>query len=130
MAVDLREEVEAADDTIEWSFVAKPDPAVGEGASGTVSWSSTLQSGVLQLRGVAVNDPTQSQYQLWIVDKTREGESVDGGVFDVTSEGEVEVAIDAKLLVGEPTAFVITVERPGGVVVSERARVVMEATGS
>lgn len=125
---DVLAEVEAAEDTIEWRFAAKADPAVGEGAGGTVRWSSTLQTGVLTLNGLELNEATQSQYQLWIVDRTREGPSVDGGVFDVEAEGEVAVAIDAKLLVGEPSAFVITIERPGGVVVSEQSRVVMVAT--
>ena len=98
----------------------------GEGAGGELTWSSTLQKGVLKLRAVAKNDPTTNQYQLWIVDGRREGPAVDGGVFDVTG-GDVLIPIDAKLVIGEPSAFVITVEQPGGVVVSDRDRVVMTA---
>ena len=38
------------------------------------------------------------------------------------ADGEIVVAIDARLPVGKPTLFAITVERPGGVVVSSRER--------
>ena len=48
---------------------------------------------------------------------------VDGGVFDVTRNGEVIIPIDAKIAVSNPTAFAITVEKPGGVVVSDRSRI-------
>lgn len=126
----LEQQVEAADDKLEWSFVKLADPAVGEATQGTVLWSSELQSGVLILDGLPVNDPSESQYQLWIDDAQREGPPVDGGVFDITSEGQTRVAIDAKLVIGQPTAFKLTVERPGGVVVSSQDRLLMVAAGS
>jgi len=84
---------------------------------GEVSWSDTLQQGVMRLRGLPVNDPSQAQYQLWIVDPDRDSNPVDGGVFDVV-EGENLIAINAKLKVANPKAFAITLEQPGGVVVS------------
>ena len=125
---DLRAQIESAEDLVEWTFVTKPDPSVGEGATGSVLWSSTLQAGVMVLDGLAPNDPKDIQYQLWIVDKLREGPSpVDGGVFNIDAAGEAVIQIDAKLVVGEPGAFVITVERPGGVVVSDQERVAMVA---
>jgi len=49
-------------------------------------------------------------------------------VFDVSADGEVRVAIDAKLEVGEPYMFAITLEKPGGVVVSSRDRLALVAT--
>ena len=55
--------------------------------------------------------------------------SVDGGVFDVPSTGEVIVPITAKLRVGGATLFAVTVERPGGVVVSRREHIVVTAGG-
>ena len=68
-----------------------------------------------------VNDPSRRQYQLWIFDKSRSAEKpVDGGVFDVSSTGELIVPIDAKLAVTEAFLFAITAEKPGGVVVSDR----------
>jgi anti-sigma-K factor RskA len=124
----IREQLETVDDEFEWTFVPTEDPALGSGAGGSVVWSSDLQTGVLALRGLAVNEPTDAQYQLWIADETREGPPVDGGVFNVTGEGELEIPIDAKLLIGRPTRFTITVERPGGVVVSAEERVLMRAT--
>jgi hypothetical protein len=42
-------------------------------------------------------------------------------------EREVIVPIDAKVAVGEACLFAITVEKPGGVVVSERERIVLLA---
>jgi anti-sigma-K factor RskA len=128
---DLRAQVEAASDKLEWTFAAKPDPAVREGASGSVLWSTEAQAGVLILDGLEPTGSGDTQYQLWIVDNEREGAPVDGGVFDVIeASGEVQIPIDAKLVIGDPAAFLITVERPGGVVVSAQARVVMVATGS
>ncbi|MEX0670934.1 MAG: anti-sigma factor [Pirellulales bacterium] len=93
---------------------------------GDVVWSQSRQQGFMRFRGLAANDPTVEQYQLWIFDADRDEDyPVDGGVFDVAasdSDGEIVVAIDARLPVGKPTLFAITVERPGGVVVSSRER--------
>lgn len=119
-----------ADDMIEWTFRPEQDEAVGEGAGGSVRWSAELQQGVVVLSGLAVNDPSQSQYQIWIIDKHREGPPVPAAAFDVEAEGELRVAFDPALVIAEPSAFVITVERPGGMVVSERDRVVMIAAAS
>lgn len=95
------------------------------GASGDVAWSQTLQQGVLHLEDLPVNDPLRTQYQLWIFDAAQQ-HPVDGGVFDVTG-GEVLIPIDAKLAVREPTLFAITLEQPGGVVVSDQQRIVLVA---
>jgi anti-sigma-K factor RskA len=70
----------------------------------------------------------EAQYQLWIFDRQRDqAYPVDGGVFDVTSTGEVIVPIAAKLRVGDAALFAVTVERPGGVVVSRREHIVVTA---
>ena len=53
---------------------------------------------------------------------------VDGGVFDVGANGEVVVPIHAHVAAGTPKLFAVTVERPGGVVVSKRERIVVAAT--
>ncbi len=71
------------------------------------------------------NEPNAEQYQLWIFDARRdERYPIDGGVFNVTgaSEGDV-IPIKATLSVGVPLKFAVTIEKPGGVVVSDRARV-------
>jgi hypothetical protein len=105
-------------------------PAV-DGVQGDVVWSPERQEGYMRFRGLAPNNPGEAQYQLWIVDAAR-GEPlkvppVDGGVFDVAGRGEVIVPIRAKLPVGQAVAFAITVEPPGGVVVSDQSRKVVVA---
>lgn len=109
-------------------FQATPDPA-GRGASGDLVWSASAQRGFMRLVGVQPNDRQRFQYQLWIFDKERDQRyPVDGGVFDVESAGEVVVPITARLRVAQPALFAITVEPPGGVVVSKRERIVLTAT--
>jgi hypothetical protein len=87
--------------------------------SGDVVWSNERQEGYMRLVSMPPNDAARAQYQLWIVDPERDQEPVDGGVFDVASNAEVIVPIEAKLEVVSPAAFAITREKPGGVVVSE-----------
>ncbi len=94
-------------------------------AAGEVVWSDARQEGYMTLSNLPANDPTRSQYQLWIVDPSRDELPVDGGVFDIPAGGgPVVVPIDAKLAVENPAAFVITLERPGGVVRSKQEIVV------
>lgn len=95
-------------------------------AGGTVIWSDELQQGYMTLSGVPANDPTQAQYQLWIVDPARDADApVDGGVFDIPADGSpVVIPIAAKLALNNPQAFVITLEQPGGVVKSKQEKVV------
>jgi hypothetical protein len=117
----------SAKDVTTLSWTTTPDPAA-TGASGDVVWSPSRQRGFMRFVGLAPNDPAKTQYQLWIFDKQRdERYPVDGGVFDVGSNGEVIVAISAKLPVGELALFAVTVEPPGGVVVSKRDRIVVTA---
>ena len=119
---------EAADvTTIKWT--ATPDPNA-KGASGDVVWSAREQKGYMRFVGLTPNDRATFQYQLWIFDKNRDDKfPVDGGVFDVSSTGEVIVPITAKLKVDDVALFAVTIERPGGVVVSKRERIVVTAAG-
>jgi hypothetical protein len=119
--------VEASDARrIEWKPTKDPG---GQGASGDVVWSGAQQKGYMRFVGLAPNDATQAQYQLWIFDKSRDAKyPVDGGVFDVGPNGEVVVAIAAKLHVDDPTLFAVTLEKPGGVVVSKREHIVVVAS--
>jgi anti-sigma-K factor RskA len=104
------------------------DPA-GREVKGDVVWDARTQTGYMRFVGLRRNDPSNEQYQLWIFDGRRdERYPVDGGVFDVPGDGdEVIVPIRASLPVGTPLAFAVTIERPGGVVVSDRSRVVVIA---
>ena len=94
-------------------------------AGGEVVWSDGKQEGYMTLSGIPANDPGQYQYQLWIVDPDRDALPVDGGVFDIPAgQDKVVIPIDSKLAVLKPAAFVITREKPGGVVKSAQEVVV------
>ncbi len=111
-----------AGDVLQLEWTATEDPAA-RGASGDVVWSNVEQAGFMRFRGLPVNDPSVEQYQLWIFDAEQdERYPTDGGVFDVTAEGEVVLPIAPGLEVARPTLFAVTIEKPGGVVVSSRER--------
>lgn len=93
--------------------------------SGTVVWSDELQEGYMTLTNLPLNDANANQYQLWIVDPARDEKPVDGGVFDISvTNGTAIIPIRNPLVVTNPQAFVITLEQPGGVVVSKQDTVV------
>ena len=97
--------------------------------SGDVVWSDEKQKGYMRFRGLPVNDKNKETYQLWIFDKTQDKATpIDGGTFDVDQNGEVVIPINAKLKTREPGMFAVTVEKPGGVVVSKREKVAALAT--
>ena len=126
---DARSELlaDAGTETIPWAQPADPRYAQ---VSGDVVWNDDRQEGYLRLAGMPVNDPAQSQYQLWVVDPDRDANPVDGGVFDIPAgTGEVIVPITAKLAVDQPVAFAITREKPGGVVVSAGPLLVVASAG-
>ena len=92
--------------------------------SGDIIWSDAKQEGYVHVKGLPRNDPTKEQYQLWIFDENQDPKTpVDGGVFDVTSDGDVVIPVNAKLRIRNPKVFAITVEKPGGVVVSGQDKV-------
>ena len=94
------------------------------GVTGDVVWSQSQQKGYMRFKGLSANDRSKETYQLWIFDENQaEATPVDGGVFDVDSSGEVVIPIDAKIRVGKALAFAVTVEKPGGVVVSKREKI-------
>jgi hypothetical protein len=120
--------LQARPETLVLPWSATDDPAAG-GAEGAVLWNPAEQAGLMRFRGLEANDPTVAQYQLWIFDAERDDRfPVDGGVFDVPAGAEeVLVPIRARLPVGEAVLFAITVEAPGGVVVSSRERIALVA---
>ena len=104
-------------------FASASDPY--NGLSGEVIWNDEKQEGYMSLENLEVNDPTQNQYQLWIVDPERDELPVDGGVFDITqNDGKSVIPIRNALAINKPVAFVITLEQPGGVVKSKQEIVV------
>lgn len=105
---------------IDW----KPGTSRAHGTvKGDVVWCTQRQQGYLRIDGLEPLPPGM-QYQLWIVDADRTGAPVDGGLFDLASANENVVPIQAKLPVRQAKAFVVTVEKQGGVVVSEQHDVV------
>jgi len=129
-------------------WISLPDSPLGlpthqfdKGIAGDVVWDESADEGYMRISGLAINDPTKYQYQLWVFDATRPpGEQyadapldilkqypVDGGVFDVTTTGEIVIPIDAKLPVNDAVIFAVTVEPPGGSVVSQRDVVFLAA---
>lgn len=120
--------LERAPDLVKASFsgVERYTPMSGE-----VIWSDREQEGYMTLTNLPANDPAKNQYQLWIVDPGRDDKPVDGGVFDIPA-GETTAVIPIRnpLAVSRPRAFVITLEQPGGVVVSKQEVVVALAKPS
>lgn len=96
--------------------------------SGDVVWSDDKQEGYMLLKGLARNDTSKETYQLWIYDKTQDKKNpIDGGIFDVTADGDVVIPINAKLKASGPSMFAITIEKPGGVVVSKGEKIAVLA---
>lgn len=92
--------------------------------SGDVVWSPEKQAGYMRLTGLPKNDAGKQTYQLWIFDESQsEKTPIDGGTFDINSDGETIIPIDAKLRAQKPAAFAITIEKAGGVVVSDRGKI-------
>jgi len=93
--------------------------------SGDVVWSDKMQEGYLRFTNLPKNDTSQYTYQLWIFDENQDPKTpIDGGIFDVNADGEIIIPITAKLHARGAKAFAITMEKPGGVMVSDRSKIV------
>ncbi len=108
----------------EWS-----DPsvqAVVQGVRGDVVWDDQRQEGYMRFVGLPTNDPSEAQYQLWILDGRYEdplSQRVSGGVFDIPPGAEEWVVpIRQGMPIEDAVGFAITVERPGGVWVSDMSQ--------
>ena len=126
-----RERLLAEDpNTFELAWVDSIRHSTSESMKGSVVWSDERNEGYMTFDGLESNDPTEAQYQLWIfrgTDLGAEPHPIDGGVFDVGAGGEVVVPIDPKLQLDQASSFVVTLEKPGGVVVSDRSQIVAVA---
>jgi hypothetical protein len=106
---------------VHWPWTSTGDAMSRGPVGGEAYFDPASGEGALVIDGLSPNDPTRAQYQLWIFDRARdERYPVDGGVFDVGADGRAVVPIRTQLAVREPYLFAVTVEKPGGVVVSER----------
>lgn len=120
---ELREELLRSGDVVRATWAAGNVKEIKE-ISGDVVWSEAKQEGFMYFRGLPANDPNTTSYQLWIFDKTQDKATpIDGGVFNVTADGEIVVPITAKLRAVGPEMFAVTIEKSGGVVVSKREKI-------
>lgn len=114
-------------DMVQVDLLPGPD-ATGEGiANSKLYWSTNRQEGYMRFSGLAVNDPKVEQYQLWIFEDAGQQHPIDGGVFDIKSKDDL-ISIDPKIL-AKGKYFAVTVEKPGGVVVSSRKRIASVGSG-
>lgn len=109
------------------SAVVGPPPIAGD-----IYWNDSRQEGVLRITGLPPIQQPGDEYQLWITDALRDSAyPVDGGLFRVENgQTEVKVLIKPRLRIDCATTFEITVERAGGVVVSDRRSMVATGTVS
>jgi hypothetical protein len=123
-----REALLAQQGVVTRTWQTTQDPAAS-GVTGDVVWDPKSQNGYVRFRGMQANNATEQQYQLWIFDGTRdERYPVDGGVFNIPAgQSEVIIPIKAKLEIRDPAMFAVTIEKPGGSVVSSRDRIVVLA---
>ena len=96
-------------------------------AIGELLWSGSQQKGFASLSGLEVNDPDQFQYQVWIIDANQKY-PVTGGVFNVADQKGTVIRLRPNLKVKKAVEFMVTKERPGGVVTSSRENIVAVAT--
>lgn len=101
------------------------NPKNEEEIVGDMVWSNAEQKGYAHFTNLPVNDAAQETYQVWIVDEARDAKTpLSGGVFNVGKSGEIVVPVNAQLEVKKPKMIAVTVEKPGGVVVSKLEKVV------
>lgn len=116
-----------APDVVEVAWSPWDSPQI-TGVEGDVRWSESLQRGVMRFRGLPANDPSSSQYQLWIIDSRGMSQRVSGAVFNAPGDGRIEVPVEPLIPVRDVAAFAVTVEEPGGTWVSDMSRRVVIAS--
>lgn len=126
---DLRQlRTRPGNQVIEVAWTRGEDPTAAH-ASGEVWWCPRKQLGVMKFRGLAPNNPQESQYQLWIFDAERDPRyPINGGLFNMPAgRDEVWAPIRLPMPVKKASLFAVSVEKPGGVVVSDRSRLALMA---
>lgn len=106
-----------------WSDWDNPEQ---KGVTGEVVWSESKQAGYMKFVGLKPNDPGKEQYQLWIIDSRGMQQRISGAIFNA-QPGETIVPITPGIPVKEAAAFALTIEKPGGVWVSDMTRRVVIA---
>ncbi len=115
-------------DLVRLPWTATED-AAAKNAKGEVLWSNAAQAGQVKVTGLAKLDPTQAQYQFWIFDAAQDDRyPINGGIFSIDDATRTAtISINPEIRVVNPAMFAVTVEKPGGVVVSGRERLVLLA---
>ncbi len=121
---ELRSELIEDTSTVQLDWKALEDPT-SKNVTGDIVWNKKRQAGFMTFSQLAKNDPTEFQYQLWIFDRDHE-HPIDGGVFDITDVNST-IPIDAKIDAKNAFQFAVTIEKPGGVVVSKKERIAVLA---
>lgn len=126
-----REVMKAKHPPMAWQpfMLENAGPAV-QGVQGDVVWDEAGQKGFMRFVNLPVNDPKKNQYQVWLVDSRGMSFRISGGVFNSTSTGEIIVPITPAVATRGVGAVAVTIEPPGGVIVSDMTqRVVLAAKG-
>ncbi len=123
-AAQLRQKlIDSGSGLVQAKWSAGNDKNIKE-IDGDIVWSDAAQAGYMRFRGLPVNDKDKETYQLWIFDETQDEKTpIDGGTFDIGDNGDVIIPVNAKLKASKPKMFAVTVEKPGGVVVSKREKI-------
>ena len=99
-------------------------------AAADVTWNAHTRRGTLYPRGLPPNRAGEA-YEAWIATRSPQGEAlVPIGYFAVSggarSPAAAEVLVQSPIAIDTPERVVITIERPGGVLVSPSATIVLE----
>ena len=123
---EARDAMLARAETVKVTLAPTKDPS-GAGVTADVVWDPEQQNGFLHLVGLKANDPEVQQYQAWIFDGQRDKRyPVSTGIFDVPADAtDIVIPLHASVPVRLAKAFAVTVEKPGGVVVPDKAHVVV-----
>lgn len=103
----------------------------GKDCQASVVWDRKLKRGFLTVNNLATNEPTVEQYQLWIIDKKRGDEDrPNAGVFDISKPGVNVFEFRSELPIFEAQGFAVTVEKSGGVAVSDLSKISLANLGT
>ena len=95
-------------------------------AQAVAVWDGSLQEGVLTLSSLPPLEENKD-YQLWIIDPRYEN-PVDGGVFNVSAQGETRYRFKSNQTIETISAFAVSLERKGGVPKAEGPMVLISRT--
>jgi hypothetical protein len=118
MITDLSSQLRESGDLTRLKITALASPAGKSTETLAIAvWNPGQQSGLLTIEKLPAIDDTQD-YQIWIVDPAYPN-PVNGGVFHVGVDGRVALGFKPDQPVTQAAAFVISLEKKGGVLKAE-----------